>query len=132
QLRVPVTGIQFGGKSDRSMPGMEAITYANKAAEMWGVMREWLKTGGTIPEGDNDLHSQLQDREYGYVLRDGRDAIQLESKKDMKKRGLQSPDIADALALTFAYPVQPNAYAGRAAAFNTPRVQHDYDPLHAD
>ena len=43
--------------------------------------------------------------EYGYVLREGRDAIILEKKEDMKKRGLASPDLADALALTFAYPV---------------------------
>jgi hypothetical protein len=40
--------------------------------------------------------------EYGYVLREGRDAIILEKKEDMKKRGLASPDLADALALTFA------------------------------
>jgi hypothetical protein len=43
--------------------------------------------------------------EYGYVLREGRDAIILEKKEDMKRRGLASPDLADALALTFAYPV---------------------------
>ena len=47
----------------------------------------------------------------------------------MKKRGLSSPDIADALALTFAYPVQPNQNAGRAAANRTPMVQHEYDPF---
>jgi hypothetical protein len=132
QLRIPVIEVQFGASPDRSQPGQEAIAYANKAAEMWGVMKEWLKTGGSIPHDDTDLHSQLTDREYGFVLRDGRDAIQLESKKDMKKRGLSSPDIADALALTFAYPVQPNANAGRAAAFNKPMVQHDYDPFHVD
>jgi hypothetical protein len=31
----------------------------------------------------------------------------LEKKEDMKKRGLASPDNADALFLTFANPVQP-------------------------
>lgn len=129
QLRIPCTGVDNGSRPDRANPGQEATVYANKGAEMWGVMREWLKTGGSIPENDVDLHAQLQDREYGYVLRDGRDAIQLESKKDMKKRGLSSPDIADALALTFAYPVQPNANAGRAAAFTKPRVEHEYDPF---
>ncbi|CAJ0778881.1 MULTISPECIES: terminase [Ralstonia] len=128
QLRIPCTGIDNGASPDRSNPGQEATVYANKGAEMWGVMRDWLKTGGAIPENDVDLHAQLQDREYGYVLRNGRDAIQLESKKDMKKRGLSSPDIADALALTFAYPVQPNANAGRAAAFASRQVQHEYDP----
>jgi hypothetical protein len=128
QLRIPVIEVNFGADPDRSNPGQEATAYANKAAEMWGVMRDWLKTGGAIPD-DNDLKSQLESREYGFVLKGGRDAIQLESKKDMKKRGLSSPDIADALALTFAYPVQPNANAGRAGAFNRPVVQHEYDPF---
>ena len=130
QLRIPVTEVLFGATPDRSNPGQDAVAYANKAAEMWGVMKEWLKTGGAIPADDTDLHSQLQDREYGFVLRDGRDAIQLEAKKDMKKRGLMSPDIADALALTFAYPVQANPNAGRTAAFNRPMVEHEYDPFH--
>lgn len=128
QLRIPVIEVQFGASPDRSQPGQEAVAYSNKAAEMWGVMRDWLKTGGAIPD-DNDLKSQLESREYGYVLKDGRDAIQLEKKADMKKRGLSSPDIADALALTFAYPVQPNQQAGRAAAFNRPLIEHEYDPF---
>jgi hypothetical protein len=52
-----------------------------------------------------ELPADLTGVEYGYVLRDGRDAIILEKKQDIKKRGLASPDLADALALTFAYPV---------------------------
>lgn len=128
QLHVPVTGVNNGSVPDRSQPGDDGAAYANKGAEMWGVMREWLKTGGAIPD-DNELKSQLETREYGFVLRDGRDAIQLEKKSDMKKRGLSSPDIADALALTFAYPVLPHQNAGRAAAFTKPVVQHDYDPI---
>lgn len=130
QLRIQVIGVNNGAKPDRATPGQEAAAYANKGAEMYGVMKEWLKTGGAIPD-DNDLKQQLIDREYGYVLRDGRDALMLESKKDMKKRGLASPDKADALALTFAYPVQANQNAGRAAANRTPMVQHEYDPFNA-
>jgi hypothetical protein len=128
QLRVPVIGVNNGSSPDRVQPGQEGTAYANKGAECWGVMREWLKTGGAIPD-DNDLKQQLEGREYGFVLRDGRDAIMLEKKSDMKKRGLSSPDIADGLALTFAYPVQPNQHAGRAAAFNKPLVAHEYDPF---
>jgi hypothetical protein len=128
QLRIPVTGVDNGAKPDRANPGQEATVYANKGAEMWGVMRDWLKEGGAIPD-EPELKSQLEGREYGFVLRDGRDAIQLEKKSDMKKRGLSSPDIADGLALTFAYPVQPNQNAGRAAAFNKPLVVHEYDPF---
>ena len=126
QLRVPVIGVQFGGRPDRSQPGQEFVRYANKRAEMYGNVREWLK-GGAIPD-DNDLAQELTGIEYGFVLREGVDAILLESKDDMKKRGIGSPDIADALALTFAYPVQANRNAGRAAAFLRPQVQADYDP----
>jgi|SRR6266702_6435491 len=39
-----------------------------------------------------------------------RGELQLEKKSDMKRRGLASPDIADALALTYARPVFPRAY----------------------
>ncbi len=56
-------------------------------------------------DNDPDLIADLTGIEYGYVLRDGRDSIQLERKDDMKRRGLASPDNGDALALTFAYPV---------------------------
>jgi hypothetical protein len=68
-----------------------------------GFTRAWL-AGGMIPE-DRELLADLTGVEYGYVLRECRDAIILEKKEDMKRRGLASPDLADALALTFAYPV---------------------------
>lgn len=104
QLRQPVIGVQFGAKSDRANADQDAqVVYANKSAEMWGAMREWLR-GGSIPD-DPDLAEQLTSREYGYVIKDGKDAIALEKKSDMAKRGLSSPDRADALALTFAYDV---------------------------
>ena len=111
QLNVPVIEVQFGGSPDRSMFDQEAIAYANKGTEMWGVAKEWLK-GGAIPD-DVDLAQQLADREYEYVFKNGRDAQILESKKDMKARGLSSPDIADAFVLTFAHPVMPSKKAGR-------------------
>jgi hypothetical protein len=77
--------------------------YAKKRAEMWGSLREWLQAGAI--DNDPDLIADLTGIEYGYVLRDGRDAIQLERKEDMKRRGLASPGNGDALAFTFAYPV---------------------------
>jgi hypothetical protein len=40
---------------------------------------------------------------HGHVLRDGRDVIILENKEDMKRRDLASPDLTEAVALTFAY-----------------------------
>ena len=111
QLQHSVFDVQFGGKADHSHIGQDgAIVYANKRAEMWGSMRAWL-AGGMIPD-DRELLADLTGVEYGYALREGRDAIILEKKEDMKKRGLASPDLADALALTFAYPVAATTIAG--------------------
>lgn len=75
--------------------------YKNKRAECWGEMKDWLESGGVIPEL-NDLRDDLISPEYFF---DSANKIQLESKADMKKRGLASPDLADGLALTFAQPV---------------------------
>lgn len=74
----------------------------NKRAEMWQAMRDWLKAGGSIPD-DPGLRDEICAPETVARL-DGK--IQIESKKDMKKRGLPSPNKADALCLSFAYPVQ--------------------------
>lgn len=127
QMRVPVIEIQFGGKADRHSigTGVDTASYANKRAEMWGNMRDWLK-GGSIPD-DPELAADLTGVEYGFNVRN---EIQLERKEDMKKRGLASPDNGDALALTFAYPVMPNAHAGGAHA-PASNVMSDYDPLAA-
>ncbi|MFH1090477.1 MAG: hypothetical protein V1742_02800 [Pseudomonadota bacterium] len=64
-------------------------------------MRDWLKDGGAVPD-DRELKADLAGPEYGF---DARNRIQLEKKEDIKKKGLASPDSADALALTFALPV---------------------------
>jgi len=67
---------------------------------VWGDMREWLKTA-SIPK-DRQLKSDLT----GPMRKpDSKGTIFLEGKKEMKSRGLASPDAADALAVTFAYPV---------------------------
>lgn len=94
----------------------------NKRAEMWKLMRDWLKEGGALPE-DPLLHDELLAPETVARL-DGK--LQIESKKDMKARGQPSPNRADALAISFAYPVvkRSAAGAGRANA-----AQHDFDPF---
>lgn len=77
-------------------------TYYNKRAEMWGTMRDWLKDAPvSIPDSD-ELQADLRAPRFKYS---SNGATQLESKEDMRKRGIKSPDLADALALTFAYPV---------------------------
>lgn len=91
QLGFSPIEVQFGSKAND--PGR----YANKRAEIWSGMKEWLK-GGALPKRD-DIVSDLVNVEYSYTTAD---AILLESKQSMKARGLPSPDIADAIALTFA------------------------------
>lgn len=122
-----VIEVQFGAKADRALQSASGhITFSNKRAEMWGYMRDWLK-GGMVPF-DPELQSDLIGVEFGYVMKEGKDAIQLEKKQDMKKRGLASPDIADALALTFAYPVAPSDHT-KAFAGKHGRHQVDYNPM---
>ena len=89
-----VKGVNFGNKSTKP------IMYGNKRAEMWGNMREWLKTA-SVPT-DKLLKSDLTSPK---VKPDSKGTIFLEGKKEMKARGLASPDAADAIAVTFAYPV---------------------------
>jgi hypothetical protein len=79
--------------------------YYNRRAEIWGLLRDALKEGMEIPE-DNELHADLVAPEYGYSTRGGFEVIQLESKDDMRSRGIASPDCGDALAMTFAVKVR--------------------------
>lgn len=126
-LKLPVIEVQFGGEADRTSDTNEgAVAYLNKRAEMWGVMRDWLR-GGAIPD-DPEIVADLTGVEYGYAMLKGRDAIQLEKKADMKKRGLGSPDTADALALTFAYPVEPSDHTSVVSNRGTNHLVN-YDPL---
>jgi hypothetical protein len=68
--------------------------YKDYGTQIWGEMRKALETI-SIP-GDTELISQITTRKYK-IEPDGK--IKLERKQDMKKRGLDSPDRADALAL---------------------------------
>jgi phage terminase large subunit len=87
-------GVNFGWKATN------AIMWGNKRAEMWGTMRDWLKTA-SIKE-DRQLKSDL----IGPMKKpNSSGTIFLEGKKEMRSRGLASPDAADALAVTFAFPV---------------------------
>lgn len=130
-LKVPVIEVQFGSKADRAAStGEGPVIYANKRAEMWGYLRDAMP-GIAIPD-DPDLAAELTSVEYGYVMRDGKDAILLEKKSDMKRRGLASPDMADSLAMHWAYPVMRSDHLEQLA----PHVMRDpyagYHPLSRD
>jgi len=94
EQRYKVKGVNFGSKSSKP------VMYGNKRAEMWGAMREWLKTASIPPDRvlKTDLISPL-------MKPDSKGPIFLEGKKEMKARGLASPDAADAIAVTFAFPL---------------------------
>lgn len=93
-----VMSVDFGGKSNAKQANPNKSGPWNRRAEIWGRMREWLSQGGCIPD-DDDLASDLSAPKIKY--RANNDWL-LESKPDMKARGVNSPDLGDALALTFA------------------------------
>ena len=89
--------------------------YANMRAYMWSRMRDWLLKGA-IPK-DEQLETDLTGPSYHH---DKADRVVLERKEDMKKRGLDSPDHGDALAVTFAQPVGPPKPKGSQFGGGTP------------
>ena len=105
EQRYKIRGVNFGNKSKNP------LMYGNKRAEMWGAMREWLKSA-SIPS-DRMLKSDLISP---MMKPDSKGTIFLESKKDMRARGLASPDAADAICVTFAFPM-----AHRETVDKTPR-----------
>jgi hypothetical protein len=95
-------GVQFGGKpTGFSETGTFGESYANKRAEMYGSLRAWIK-GGSLPP-DPELRAQLLSITYTF---NNRDQIQLTSKEVMMREGKPSPDDVDALACTFAFPLE--------------------------
>ena len=86
--------------------------YCNKRIEMWDLLRLWFKDGGAI-ENRQDVIDDLTAPE---AFINTRGKLQLESKDDMKDRGLPSPNYGDALALTFAFPVIPNRFSAMRTA----------------
>lgn len=98
QLGFPIKDVVVSNKSS------DPSTFSNLRAQLWGKMRDWLSIGGAdLPieatDKDANLAAQLTSMEYGY---NNKMQIQLLSKKDLKKLGHASPDIADALSFTFS------------------------------
>jgi hypothetical protein len=103
-MRYRVVDVQSGAKAD------EDQRFQNKRAEIWHRMKEWLAVG-CIPD-DSELADDLLGPEYEF---DNSGRTKLESVEHMKKRGLASPDIATALAMTFAQNVARRDTAHRSA-----------------
>lgn len=112
-------GIHFAGKASDSR-------YFNKRSEMIFLMAEWIKKGGAIPRIP-ELIAELTTPQYSFRG----DKLIVEPKEEVKKRLGRSPDLADALALTFAYPAIRKA--ATIPGFNDGRSRNqscsDYDSM---
>jgi hypothetical protein len=103
--RAVVNPVNFGGKPVEPAPldetGKPAGGPANRRAEMWGNLKRALEAGRFgLPDSDS-LQADLVSVGYKYSS-DGK--LLLESKQDMRRRGVPSPDEADAVALCFSEP----------------------------
>jgi hypothetical protein len=107
--------------------GSNNPAYLNKRGEMWGNIKTWLAEGGAIDAADQILADDLIGPEYSVRL-DGK--IVLESKDDMKRRGIASPNRADALGLSFAFPVTPTGINGKfgKGILSSEKIIADYNP----
>lgn len=109
QLGYNVVDVGFGENAD------DERIYKSRTAEMGARCKQWLMDGGSIPD-DDQLEQELTSRDFGH---NDKDQLILEKKKEMKKRIGVSPDWADALYLTFAFPV---------AKLEVPRGEYDSHP----
>jgi len=93
-----VSGINIGTKADVSNDFVEdklaEKRFANLRASAYWAVKEWIKTA-SIPRDDDYL--ELSNMKYKFSS----SGILIEGKDEMKRRGLSSPDVADALMLTF-------------------------------
>lgn len=115
ELGHTVVGVNFGARADNPR-------YRNKRTEMWMRMRDWIMEGGKIPD-DMSLKNDLVAPTYKIP---STGIVELEAKDRIKERLGRSPDVADALALTFAFNVVPR---GSVSGANHQAVETDYDPF---
>lgn len=91
---LPAIDIQSGEKAYQS------TRFNNKRTEMWYRMRELLRTGEVRLPDDDMMCGELSSPKYSF---DSAGRYVLETKDEMKKRGLKSPNIADAVVYSYAY-----------------------------
>lgn len=119
QMRFDVVEVPFGAQA------IDKEQFANRRMEMWWHMAQWIKQGGAIPP-DPVLQGDLGAPTYGYTPKGPKI---LEAKDKLKERIGRSPDLADALALTFAAPVAPKLSRSMERAIYG--VNDSYDPQEA-
>ena len=100
QLGFRIVEANFGARA------INQTRYLNRRAEMWENMKKWLESGGSLPGDDTGLAEELSVPTYSF---DAAERMVLEKKEKIKERMGKSPDVADALALTFFAPVHGDA-----------------------
>jgi hypothetical protein len=117
-----LVGVDFG-----SAPS-DPRRWADKRTEMHDLLADAVKKWLCIPDHAG-LRADLLAPKIGLEIVGKKTVRKLESKKDMAKRGIPSPDDSDALALTFAHPVQPPAKSALTGIlFEKARASQDYTP----
>jgi len=101
-FRKTVTGVNFGSKP------IDDEQYLNKRAEMWCDMKDWFVDGDCSMPDEDVIQSDLCMMPEYKLTSSSR--IQLVSKDELRKLYKKSPDIGDAIALTFAFPVANDAF----------------------
>jgi hypothetical protein len=115
-----VHDIQFGARANQEIGG---VRYGNRRAEIWGLMRQALRYM-CLPANNQTLREELIAPTYSFS-RTG-DALLLEPKDALKRRGVASPDHADALACTFG---AESATLPQLADWVVPQqIISEYDP----
>lgn len=114
-----VEGVNFGAHAQNP------VIYGNRRAEMWDRLNQWLKdeAGASLV----DMGDILPDLTAPEKKFDNQSRLFLEQKADIKKRLGFSPDLGDALALTFAELSYPDSLRHEQNAFVDSNVYVTFD-----
>lgn len=115
----------FAGKAVDLDPQTGKPKYLNKRAECWARMKEHMEQGIYEIPNNQELCADLMAPLYHY--NNSRGVLQLESKKEMKSRGLKSPDGGDVISMTYCEPVTQKLNFG--TSYDTIEVITEYDVL---
>ncbi len=108
-------------------PSQRKEEFQNQRAEWWWLMREWIWEQGVLPRDDERLKKELTGVQYAYQRQTQK--LIMESKEEMKARGLPSPDEADSLMLTFAVNIARRDRNRHHMAKKNLTARMDDDPL---
>lgn len=104
EQRMSVKGIKVSNEP------IDKINFYNLRAESYWRLRDWIKAGGKLKRHPD----WWQLAAIRYKVRDSSGNMIIMSKDEMRKKGIESPDVADSLMLTFAFPKSLSAQANLA------------------